>query len=101
MRDTFDMFDEGRRDRGRFGDNELRPVNQVEGATGNRRGGNVELMLTLHHTRPLALGVKDPARGTGAPLVWLPTSQIRYEIKSATSVLATIPLWLASAKGLI
>lgn len=113
--DTFDMFKP--RDRGRFGDSELRdgtPAGQVNGAS-----NLIDLPLVLHwQTKP-----SDPdkgavlvsADGNETRAIWVPMSQCQIEDLNRTvtgikksgqkvqlrSITLTLPQWLAKEKGLL
>lgn len=90
-RDTFDMFSP--RERGRFGDDELRGNDSV-------RSDLTDLVLTLQQDRPLALMVTDPAK-PGSKWISLPKSLIEYEVLRQGVVKVTIPERFAKEKGLI
>lgn len=63
----------------------------------------VDLELQLHAETGAALLVSDD--GDKKSAVWLPKSQIEFEVRernsSAALVLVTMPEWLAIAKGLV
>lgn len=82
------------RQRGLFGDAEQ------AGPTRAARSNLVDLTLELREDRPLSIAVTDPARPGGKRL-FLPKSQIEYEIKAPGVVVVTLPEWLARDKGLI
>jgi hypothetical protein len=94
-RDAFDMFQEP--ERGRFGDNERaeRKGPRVTGAS-----DLVDLTLNFAAQTPLAIAVCDPA-GNPRKHIWLPKSQIEFEMKGKGVVVVTLPKWLAKSKGLI
>lgn len=58
----------------------------------------VDLSLHYHLATDKAIMVSE--NGDEDKAVWLPKSQIEYEIKKG-SVEVTLPEWLAKAKGLI
>jgi hypothetical protein len=98
-RDTLDMFNDGERQRGRFGEDE----EQHRPGRGPRVTGAsdlIDLTLELKQDRPLSIGVVDPAK-PGAKLVFLPKSQIEFVDKGGGVVEVVMPSWLAKDKGLI
>lgn len=94
-RDSLDFMRDRDAGRGRFGDD-----HQVRG-NDSVRSDLLDLTLELRAEKPLAVAVSDPAKPRAAPWVWLPRSQIEIEKKSASTVVVTLPQWLARDKGLI
>jgi hypothetical protein len=60
----------------------------------------IDLGLTLHAASALAILVSD---GEKRVSVWLPRSRIEYDKNASEGdvVTVTMPVWLATAKGLI
>jgi hypothetical protein len=96
-RDTADMFKQP--DRGRFGDNE-RQVRPGKGPRVTGASDLIDLTLTFRCEKPLAIAVSDPAKPR-APWVWVPKSQVEVQKVDATTVVVTLPEWLAKDKQLI
>jgi hypothetical protein len=102
-RDAFDLFDEGRRERSRFGDNELRQ-------DGDRvtKSNLCDLDLILHNDNPGKLAIAVSLRGDTpfAQWVWLARSIIEYErtgvgVNGSALVRVTLPERVAKEKGLV
>lgn len=92
MPDTFDLFTP--KDRGRFGDNESAP----ESANAIARSDLTDLDLHYCGQTGKAVGVKSSA---GSEWIWLPKSQIEFEMTGTGTCRVTLPEWLAKEKGLL
>lgn len=95
-RDTFDRFQP--RDRGRFGDNETAVARKAAPAA-----VTVKVIFVTTARSGNAIGVA-PLSGYIGPLIYLPTSQIKYEPKEPQNgerIAVEMPEWLAKEKGLI
>jgi hypothetical protein len=90
-RDSFDLFQP--RDRGRFGDNEYSNPRVNAGA----KSTLVDLDLSYCGQTSKAVGVK----AGGSEWIWLPKSQIEFEMTGTRTVRVTLPRWLAKEKGLV
>lgn len=88
-RDTFDLFQLP--DRGRFGDNEASDTREA------RKSNLVDLDLNYCGQTSKAVGVK----ASGSEWIWLPKSQIEFEMTGTGTVRVTLPSWLAKEKGLV
>jgi hypothetical protein len=111
-RDTFDLFDEGRRERSRFGDNELRDdcvTNLSSALAGTQKVTNlIDLDLILHNDNPSKKAIAVSLQGD-TPFerwAWLARSRIEYErtgigVNRSALVRVTLPESLAKEKGLI
>jgi hypothetical protein len=99
-RDTLDMFDDGERPRGRFGEDEDDSRTRRGGPRVTGASDLIDLTLQLKQDRPLSIGVIDPAKA-GGKIVFLPKSQIEFVNKGGGVVEVAIPFWLAKDKGLI
>jgi hypothetical protein len=99
-RDTLDMFNDGERPRGRFGEDEDAPRASRKGATVTGASNLIDLTLELRRDNALSIAVVDPAK-PGAKWVFLPKSQIEFEVVGKGVVLVTLPTWLAADKELI
>lgn len=91
-KDTYDMFDEGKRERGRFGDNESAAKPNAE-----FKSDLIDVDLSYSGQTPLAIRVKD----AGKDWFYLPKSEIEFEMTGIGQVRVTLPRWLAREKGLI
>jgi hypothetical protein len=58
----------------------------------------VDLSLHFHHETDKAILVSE--NGGEEDRIWLPKSQIKYEVNGGT-VEVTLPVWLATDKGLV
>ena len=95
-RDAYDFFEP--KDRGRFGDNEHEASKR-----GPRVGGAsdlVDLLLFLQVEKERAIAVTDPAK-KDSRWIWLPRSQIEFEMRPKGCITVTLPHWLAKEKGLV
>jgi hypothetical protein len=64
------------------------------------RSDLIDIVCTLHAETEKAIFVSDDGEKDNA--VWLPKSQIEYELRGRTgSTIVTMPEWLAKDKGLI
>lgn len=99
-RDTFDAF--APRDRGRFGENELRDDN-----TRVTKSNLVDLDLILHNDNPSkkAIAVSTHIGTPFAQWKWLPRSVIEYvrtgSVRNVVTIKVTLPEHMAKEKGLI
>jgi hypothetical protein len=102
-RDTFEAFQDP--ERGRFGDNELRPEKapRVNGAS-----DLVDLDMILHNDNPAkkAIAVSYAADTPFDKWVWLPRSLIEVENlgvnnRGKRGVRITLPEYVAKEKGLV
>ncbi len=61
----------------------------------------IELTMTLHHQTDAAILVSDDGEEKNA--VWLPKSQVEWEMKAVKTQTVTVdvPEWLAIEKGLV
>lgn len=59
----------------------------------------IELELFLHDMTQSALAVST--HGYEEDIVWLPLSEITYELKGEDLVEVILPVWLAETKGLL
>jgi hypothetical protein len=91
-RDTFDLFEDGKRERARFGDNESAD-SRVNASV---KSDLVDLDLSYSSSTEKAVRVKGPG-----DWVWLPKSQIEFEMIDKGTVRVTLPSWLAREKGLM
>lgn len=90
MPDTFSRFQP--RERGLFGDNEYERPRVNAGV----KSTLLDLDLPYVRQTPLAVGVQP-----GNEVIWLPKSQIEFELTGEKQVRVTLPRWLAKEKGLI
>jgi hypothetical protein len=96
--DTFERFEEGKRERGRFGDNDSADVRGNDSVRSNL----VDVTVFFIRETRAAIGIAHKARVS--PVIYLPKSQIEWEPRAAMSgqaIKVTLPKWLAQEKGLI
>lgn len=91
FRDTFEFMDDRSQARGRFG----------EAARDNEatKSDLIDLDLFYCGQTPLAISVKK--QDAVGPWIWLPKSQIEFDLKGPGQVRVTLPEWLAKEKGLV
>lgn len=101
-RGSYDLFQDGKRERSRFGDNELRDDDRVT------KSNLCDLDLILHNDNPSKQAIAVSLRGdTPFPQwAWLPRSMIEYErkgigVNGSALVRVTLPESLATSKGLV
>lgn len=97
--DTFDRFEKGKRERGRFGDNESAPP-----ARGRVSGASdlVDIKVYFVRSTEKAIGIARSDHAGG--IIWLPKSQCQVEPrepKPNSLCEVTLPQWLAKEKGLL
>jgi hypothetical protein len=108
-RDTYDRFE--RRDRGLFGDNEIAPARP---STPRVTGASDLIDLDLYQHAKTASAVLVSLGTKGIKSQWLPLSQCQIEetgrmdrvwdydrSRASQLVKVTLPIWLATSKGLI
>ena len=68
-----------------------------------RNDERVDLELTLHADPPSAAAILVSTDGDKENAVWLPRSQIEYDDTGCEGdiIMVTMPVWLATAKGLV
>ncbi len=97
MKDTFDRF--ATPDRGRFGDNDASPTQEARSDLVDR-----DLILRSDRKGSKAIAVDRDGNAEFEDWIWLPRSQIEYELKGlgpqGNRVRVTLPRWLAEKKGL-
>jgi hypothetical protein len=101
-RDAFDFFDEGRRERSRFGDNEQR---ESESQVTKSNLCDLDLFCHSDNATKLAIAVSTNTKTPFMKWIWLPRSLIEYvhtgAVRNVAIVRVTLPEKLAKEKGLV